>query len=146
MPAPLSFLSSCKSDLSKPQKKIEDNDTRSFTETAKSYASTKFGIFYNSKGKANEGIKLHVQYERTTVVLAQFTGTYQVMQWLEDSGFQVLVNIDYSPMGQATAFVKDTILYKQKLTGFISSYKPAVAIIENEEDNNFITKGLQQII
>jgi hypothetical protein len=139
----LFYESSCKRDLVDPQNKTytEKNRAGRLTAAAPSPA-TRFGIFYNTGGgKSAAGIALDVQYERTSLCLSQYKGIYDPMVWLQDSGFNVLVNVNYYPLTPATGFITNLSLYKNTLNSFIAQYRPAVAVIENEEDNSLYHTG-----
>jgi hypothetical protein len=112
-------------------------------------AGTQFGAAV--QGSINERItvynKFGVKYIRAVVELKNFKGSMSTEKSLTQKGFKVVLNINWAnPSGSGdnrkpVSFPTDMALYKRQLTKLFNTYKPAIAVIENEPTTDIFHSG-----
>jgi len=147
----ISTLNSCKkevapTDSSTSAVAMNSNIT---SDDAQAPTGTQFGAAV--QGTTNEKItvynKFGVKYIRSVVELKNFKGNMSAEKSLTQKGFKVVLNINWAnPSGsgdnrKAVPFPTDMGQYKQQLTKLFNTYKPEIAVIENEPTTDIFHSG-----
>ncbi|HEY6975279.1 MAG TPA: hypothetical protein VH396_03255 [Chitinophagaceae bacterium] len=112
-------------------------------------SGTQFGAAV--QGSTNAKVTLYnkfgVKYVRSIVELKNFKGNMSAEKSLSQKGFKVVLNINWAnPSGsgdhrKAVPFPTDMAQYKQQLTKLFNTYKPEIAVIENEPTTDIFHSG-----
>ncbi len=101
--------------------------------------STNFGVLSNGRDiiiRQTAAANLGCTYVREAQILKDWNGTNNtyIDKWI-DAGKKILLNInnDTTP----SAFPKDLVTYEAQLRSVLTVYHPEVAVIENEEANQY---------
>ena len=112
-------------------------------------AGTQFGA--GVLGSTNDRITLYnkfgVKYIRSGVELKNFGGNMATEKSLTQKGYKVVLTISWAnPTGsgdnrKGQPFPTNMTLYKQQLTKLFNTYKPEIAVIENEPTTDIFHSG-----
>jgi hypothetical protein len=111
-----------------------------------SNAQTHYGVFPNGKGlstaqKIATAKSFGVHYIRHAYYLTSPAGPQlSDLKQIEASGLKIILNINYSH-NVPSPYPTDMASYKKMVTDLLTQFKPAVAIIENEELNSLYHSG-----
>jgi hypothetical protein len=103
--------------------------------------NTQFGSFINAESsdeKITVSKKMGVTYVRNSIVVESYNGKAPMVDTYQDSGFKVLLNLNYrSVTGKnPSPFPTDMVKYRSLLEDILSKYTPEIAVIENEPAND----------
>jgi hypothetical protein len=139
---------SCKKEMVTDNKTLSavSNNVSNLTATD----SVNFGVLVDdgsTDDKMTIANKFAVKYLRTAIVLKNFTGKDGVMDKYLNSGFKIVLNLNYDNVlnndGTKTPvpFPTDMVTYRKLLGAVLDKYKPEVAVIENEPTTKIFHSG-----
>ncbi|HEY6976259.1 MAG TPA: hypothetical protein VH396_08210, partial [Chitinophagaceae bacterium] len=145
-----SALNSCKKEVAPTVNSASAvAATSSITSDDAQASGTQFGA--GVQGSTNERIMLYnkfgVKYIRAIVELKNFRGNMATEKNLAQKGFKVVLTINWAnPTGSGdnrkpVPFPTDMNLYKKQLTKLFNTFKPEIAVIENEPTVDIFHKG-----
>ncbi|MEP6512522.1 MAG: hypothetical protein ABJA79_01540 [Parafilimonas sp.] len=88
---------------------------------------------------------LNVTYVRHGIFMNAWNGSNAFYNTLQNAGYKIILNVAYLPQGAGPQpFPTNLEEYKRTLNDILSTYKPEVVVIENEEYNPTYHTGTAQ--
>ncbi len=88
---------------------------------------------------------LNVTYVRHGIFMNAWNGSNAFYNTLQKAGYKIILNVAYLPQGGGPqSFPTNLEEYKRRLNEILSTYKPEVVVVENEEYNTTYHTGTAQ--